>query len=261
MIDAFIHAAAIADEQLLLNLKDFPWNPWLDDTRRMLDARNVERAGVCIMDASILHRPHDLSILQHAIRTDRLWFYIVPNIAIDNAQIMSASRAGFRGVIFHSYLQRIDRAHYSRVIDLAHAGVDCGMVPGFCTAYGSTAMYRYESLPLVAAFAEQCSAQTILYHMGGARILEALLLCEAWGQLILETSFSLPYWIGSSIETDTAFAIRKLGAHRVMFGSDYPFIPMDTAIREHGDFFTRHSFEAADRNMILDGTARSIFLT
>jgi predicted TIM-barrel fold metal-dependent hydrolase len=79
-----------------------------------------------------------------------------------------------------------------------------------------------------------------------------------WPALCIETSFTLSYWLGSSVETDLAFAIEKLGADRIMFGSDAPFVPLDAALRDHRTFFKRHGISTEDQALVLGDTARNV---
>lgn len=259
MIDTLYHVIEKPVESQLLALAGTDWDEFINKTVSKLDSCDVKKAGLCIMDASLLDHIHEFRKLAAAFNTGRFWGVMMPSLTAPLLQLRSIADAGYKGVVFHSYLQRIAPDDYPTVIDFALAAVELGMVPGFCTAYGSRNMYNYDPLALVAAFANQCSAPTVLYHMGGAKILEAFLLCDAWPQLILETSFSLPYWIGSSIEADMAFAIRRLGAERVMFGSDHPFMPLDTAIASHLSFFERHHISKADQEMIMGETAGRVF--
>jgi predicted TIM-barrel fold metal-dependent hydrolase len=96
----------------------------------------------------------------------------------------------------------------------------------------------------------------VFSHGGGAKVLDAMLAADAFPNVLLETSFSLSYWLGSSVETDMAYAMRKLGAHRWLYGSDAPFIPMVTALNDHLRFFERHGFAQCDVEAIMGGNAR-----
>ncbi len=124
-----------------------------------------------------------------------------------------------------------------------------------CTAYGSRKIYSHQSLPLAAAVAAEVDCPVVLAHCGGAKIVEAMLLADAYANIFLETSFTLPYWMGSSVETDIAFAIRKLGPERWLFGSDAPFVPMGNALAAHRDFFLKHDFSEYQIEQIMGGTA------
>jgi predicted TIM-barrel fold metal-dependent hydrolase len=64
--------------------------------------------------------------------------------------------------------------------------------------------------------------------------------------VMLDTSFSLNYYLGSSIEKDYAFAYRRLGAKRVLFGSDVPYVNFENVFSEQLDFFNRFGFSSED---------------
>lgn len=261
VIDMFVHPVAHASEADLFDLSGLDWREWTVETLATMDRCGVSASGVCVMDDSILDRPSDLMALAAASASGRLWFTFMPDIRRPDAaaRLEAAARAGFRGVSFHSYLQQIAPADYSVVVGLCQQAEQLGLFSGLCTAYGSRRLFDYHSLPLAARVAEKVSGPVLLYHNGGARVLEAMLMCEMWPNLYLETSFSLTYWLGSSVETDLAFAVRKIGARRVMFGSDAPFLPADKALRDHAVFFERHGFSPEDQEMILGGSARALF--
>jgi predicted TIM-barrel fold metal-dependent hydrolase len=191
----------------------------------------------------------------------RLWYTLMPDFrSYDPFYIVElASKVGFRGITFHSYLQKITPLDYSHVVELAKFANSLGMFTGICTAYGSKGIYDFHSLPLAVEILNKMDGPLVLYHAGGARIIEAFLLCEMWPNLYLETSFSLSYWLNSSIELDLAFSIRKLGVDRFMFGSDAPFVTVDKALIDHSRFLDRHGFSQSEGEMLLGGTARSVF--
>jgi predicted TIM-barrel fold metal-dependent hydrolase len=261
VIDMFVHPVAHASEADLFDLSNLDWDRWIQETLATMDRCGVSASGVCVMDDRILDRSADLKALAEADASGRLWFTFMPDIRrADVARhVEAAAAAGFRGLSFHSYLQQITPEDYAAVVNLCQQAEQLGLFSGLCTAYGSKRMFDYHSLPLAAKVAEQVRGPVLLYHNGGARVLEAMLMCEMWPNLYLETSFSLTYWLGSSVETDLAFAIRKIGARRVMFGSDAPFLPADKALNDHALFFERHGFSPEDRELILGGSARALF--
>lgn len=261
VIDMFVHPAAHAAEVDLFDLSALDWASWTMRMLAIMDKSGVEASMVCVMDDLILDRPSQLQKLAAATATKRFWFTFMPNIRrADAAQrIERAASAGFKGITFHSYLQEIGVSDYKLILELSKRAEGLGLFTGFCTAYGSKRMFDYHSLPLVAEMAKKVGGPILLYHNGGARVLEALLLCEMWPNLYLETSFSLSYWLGSSVETDLAFSIKKLGAKRVMFGSDSPFLPANIALRDHAIFFEKHRFSGEEQSLILGGSARAVF--
>jgi predicted TIM-barrel fold metal-dependent hydrolase len=137
---------------------------------------------------------------------------------------------GVDAITFHSYFQKISDNDFPQVLALAKTAADLNMPILIDTSYGSIAMYRYDNLKLAAFLLEEIkSIPIVLVHSGGARIIEAFLLADACPNVYLETSFSLPYYLGSSVEQDQAFAYKKL-SERVIYGSDLPYIDIDESL-------------------------------
>lgn len=261
MIDMFIHPRCDAQEEMLFDLSDVYWDHWVSTTIKSMDENGVSRSGVCIMDESALRNKIFCKHIEATSVSKRLWFTLMVNFRTDDPfrSIRVASEAGFKGITFHSYLQEIKLCDYPIISNIVSYANSLGMYAGLCTAFGSKKMYDFASLPLAAEILKQNSNfPFVLYHSGGARILEALLLCEMWPNLYLETSFSLSYWLNSSVEMDMAFSIRKIGAHRFMFGSDAPFLPLKNAIRDHLIFFEKYGFDDLTRKLILGGSAQNL---
>jgi predicted TIM-barrel fold metal-dependent hydrolase len=261
VIDMFIHPIADAAEADLFDLSALDWSTWTYEMLTKMDQSGIVASGVCVMDDRILDRPAHLKRLADATATQRLWFTFMPDMrrADTLLRIEQAAAAGFKGITFHSYLQEIAPSKYPLVTELAKRAEALGLFTGLCTAYGSKRIFDYYSLPLAAELAKQVSAPILLYHNGGARVLEALLLCEMWPNLYMETSFSLSYWMGSSVEKDLAFSLKKLGAKRVMFGSDAPFIPSKVALRDHLVFFNKYGLTTEEQALVLGNAARAVF--
>ena len=95
-------------------------------------------------------------------------------------------------------------------------------------------------------------------HSGGALVLDALSLAMAANNLYLETSLSLDFWQGSSVEKDFAFAFKKLGSERCLYGSDAPFVGLKESLEVANDFFKKYNFAEKDIKNILFNTAAKI---
>lgn len=164
--------------------------------------------------------------------------------------------AGVSGIKFHSYLQQLSTEDFSSCVALSTVAQSLGFVVMIDTSYGSLDMYRFDNLRLAAAIAAQVQhAPIVLLHSGGARCIEALLLADAADNVYLETSFSLPYYLGSSIERDLAFAYRKLGDERVIYGSDFPYVGLEESRDKTLRFLESWGFsaQAVDRMLRLNG--------
>src|SRR5687768_17037322 len=99
----------------------------------------------------------------------------------------------------------------------------------------------------------------VIVHSGGYRVIEAMLLADSKPNVWLDTSFSLPYYIGSSVEKDYAFAYKKIGTNRIVYGSDHPYNSFDEALHIHQSFFDRYNFTQAQQDDIFFNNAVQLF--
>ena len=131
-----------------------------------------------------------------------------------------------------------------------------GMSVMIDTSYGSLDMYQYDNLKLTSEIAKHVTdVPIILLHSGGARCLEAMLLADCCQNIYLETSFTLPYYIGSSVERDLAFAYKKLGSDRIVYGSDFPYINQDDSLSAFLSFAQKWEFSDTEIDNILSKSA------
>jgi|GEM_PF-734163 predicted TIM-barrel fold metal-dependent hydrolase len=66
------------------------------------------------------------------------------------------------------------------------------------------------------------TATLVLAHAGGHKVLDAFMVAKANPNVLLDTSFTLDYYRGASVEADLAFVVRRMHAGRVLYGSDFP---------------------------------------
>ena len=62
----------------------------------------------------------------------------------------------------------------------------------------------------------------ILAHAGGSKAMDVLLVMKAFPNIYVDISYSLVYYGGSSVIPDIEFLVKKAGASRVIYGSDFP---------------------------------------
>jgi uncharacterized protein len=228
-----------------------------------LDRSNGDRAVMVILSDGALDDLEDPS-RSGASRLAPFAPALVPALAVDfrradaRARLERARALGVAALKFHPYLQRIVPADFDAAADLAREAERLGMFVMVCGSYGTRALNRHDGVRLAAALADEVACPIVLSHGGGRQILDAMLIAEDAPQLLLDTSFSLPYYLGSSIETDFAFAMRKLGAARWVFGSDAPFMTLEDSVAAVRRFFDHHKFTARDVEQILHGTAAAL---
>ena len=164
--------------------------------------------------------------------------------------------AGVNGVKFHSYVQEISRGDIPMAVQAAKAAAALGFFICIDASYGTSRMYEFDNLLLAAEIINTVSSvPVIILHSGGARCWDAMLLADGTPNVYLETSFSLSYYEGSSIEGDFAYIYRKVGCDRVLFASDLPYVGFSDALECANRFLDRHGFKDEERNAILGGNA------
>lgn len=171
-------------------------------------------------------------------------------------QLEHLRRCGFSGIKFHSYVQQIISSEFREIVSVARIAEDLGMMICIDTSYGGLDLYRCDNLALAVEICRHLkTAPIVLLHSGGARVLEAMLLAESQANVYLETSFSVPYYLTSTVEQDLAFAYHKVGTHRVLYGSDHPYIPVEEALSKTHKFLTAHGFSEDEQRDVFTETA------
>jgi len=169
-------------------------------------------------------------------------------------------RSGVKAIKFHPYIQKISKDDYSLVYKACQIIEDSGLIICVDASYGSTGMYKYNNLDLVCFLSDLVkNTPIIILHSGGARCFDAMLIALEKNNVYLETSFSLPFYQGSSVEADLAFVYQKVGAERILYASDYPMIgtivDSSTAML---NFLDKYKFPAGEIEKIMYGNAFSL---
>ena len=139
---------------------------------------------------------------------------------------------GYCGIKLHPRRGCFDFAHpgLPRAIQAAH---DAGMFSMLCTYFPSAdaASRNCGVESLQRLLFEVPEARLMLMHSGGVQLLEVVEMTRPFKQVLLDLSFTLCEYAGSSIDLDLKFAMRR-HAHRVCLGSDSPeYTPLDTRQR------------------------------
>ena len=78
----------------------------------------------------------------------------------------------------------------------------------------------------------------ILAHAGGYKIMEAFMVAKSNPNVYLDVSFTPAYFTGSSIADDCGFLCRRLPAGRVLYGSDFPYVPFGESMERARAFMS-----------------------
>jgi predicted TIM-barrel fold metal-dependent hydrolase len=150
-------------------------------------------------------------------------------------------------VMFNSYLQEISDEDFPKVYAVCKFAEENKINICLDSSYGTSKMYTYDNMRLACYIADRVTkVPIVLIHCGGKRIMDAMLLAADKSNVFLDTSFSLPYYLGSSVEMDMAFAFKRLGTNKVVYGSDFPYLNSDKSEQLHLDFFNKYHFSSED---------------
>lgn len=259
IVDMDAHPVATASERMLFDLSAEPMDLRCAHLEDQFHGYEVEHAVLQVYDGVVLGQERDREAFGRLDR-HRWSFALLADLDAPDpaARFAEAKGLGAVAVTFHPYFQQIGPDRFGTAVAAAREAARQGLLLCVCTAYGTKDLYRYDNLAFAVRLAEAIAGPVVLLHAGGARVLDAMLIADALPNVFLETSFSLPYWVGSSVEQDFAFAMRKLGTERWLFGSDTPFVPFSEAVAAHLRFFERHRFSDKEIEAIMGGNARAL---
>lgn len=175
----------------------------------------------------------------------------------DFEQLVASGNA--RGLKFHPRRQEFSMADIDTATELARVAAGVGMpVLVDCFPYGKGAL-RDDSLEIIEALSERVpNANIIIAHMGGIRILDALILARTSYTIFMDLSLTYAVYRGSHIEQDFFYAIRRLGMDRCLYGSDYPDTDLTGYYNDMREALDIHGFDAADQDKIFGENAKAL---
>ena len=155
-------------------------------------------------------------------------------------------------IIFNSYLQKISNVDFPKILTICKYAEEKKIIICIDGSYGTSKMFEYENLKLAAYISDNITKTPIvIVHGGSCNVIKAMLLALDKKNVWLDTSFSLPYYIDSSIEIDFAFALKKMKAEKIVYGSDHPYIDLDKSLSTHYDFFKKYKFNENEVEKIM----------
>ena len=171
------------------------------------------------------------------------------------AELRSAiDTLGLRGLKLHPRRQGFGIEEVAAVVPLAETAAALG-IPVLLDAfpYGRE-LFDVREVELILQLASAVPKATIIMaHAGGLRVLDAVLVAKACPNVMLDISFTPHYYAGSSVMQDLVYAINKVGAGRIIYGSDYPDIPLNVALEEAKTLLGQCDLSASDMDQILGG--------
>ncbi|WP_276373589.1 amidohydrolase family protein [Chryseolinea sp. H1M3-3] len=166
---------------------------------------------------------------------------------------------GVSTYMFNSYLQQIEERDFPKILEICKYAEQNKKIICIDGSYGTSKMYTYDNMKLACYVADNITkVPIVIIHSGGYRIMEAMLLAMDKKNVMLDSSFSLNYYLGSSLEQDYTFAYKRLGSQRILFGSDIPYVNFRNAFEQQLDFFNRSKFSLEDIDNIFYKNAQKL---
>ncbi|NEO35145.1 MAG: amidohydrolase family protein [Moorea sp. SIOASIH] len=232
----------------------------LSNIKGMLSSLNVSGGNLMILDTEFLTRGFSEQLLQDIKATNlKCTVMIDPRHADAFDLVDKAASLGISGIKFHPYLLNLADHDFLRAVAVANHAGKLGLWTAVCCSYGTLKMYAVSGVRLLIALAEVIKTPIIALHTGGKLALDVMVIALDTSNVFLDTSFSIPYWIGSSVEQDIAFAIRKVGAKRCLFGSDHPYMDLSNSIQQTLDFLKKYQFSDMEIEQIFYKTTEELF--
>ena len=201
--------------------KGFPPNT-IEEFTQIMDRNGIDAVVTCAPSSSIgKRRDYDDVNKFLASSAEEAGGRIIPFMRVnphlqDNAlsSIEKGAKQGFRGIKFHPRNEAFPVNSEELVFPIAELAVKLGMPILIHTGEPDT--YGYAQPTLVGDLADSFPDLTLVVgHMGKRLYEDAICVARWFDNIILETSFRS--------HRDIARAVKRVGADRVVYGSDTPF--------------------------------------
>lgn len=164
----------------------------------------------------------------------------------------AVAQLGLKGLKLHPRLQGFGHADLMQIVPLIEKAADLRtpiLIDAF--PYGQD-LFRTRAVPLINDLAIAVPrARLIMAHAGGHQLFDAMLVAKANTNVFLDISLTPLYYRGTSIETDLGFVIRKVGAERVLYGSDHPDRPFLSTFSETIALLEGYGLTASQMDAVL----------
>jgi predicted TIM-barrel fold metal-dependent hydrolase len=139
-------------------------------------------------------------------------------------------KMGFRGIKIHPRIVNLNIVeHESEIVNAFSDAAKAGLAVFFCT-YFATSIQKQPIvdplLQLVRILKQTPDTKVILMHGGTTRLLEYADLARFNPNILLDLSYTMIKYRGSSVELDVRYLFRTMDL-KVCIGSDHPEIRLD----------------------------------
>jgi len=263
VIDFHLHLSQKPDLNEELRILDYDIRSLLIQLSIKLKKAKIDKGMVFLLDTRVLTKEQDLETMKKLINShnlSNLFFSVMLDFRRKDVYdiLDRAASCGVNGVKFHPIHQKILPQDYERIKELAILADSKGLMIVIDTHYVGYDCDVYSGLRLAKFILPSIKGPVVLAHSGGLKVLEAVVLALDYKNVYLDISFSIPFWAGSSIEKDFAFAIKKVGSGRCIYGSDTPFIDLNFAKEFTEKFLMNYGFSPQEKENIFYNTANDL---
>jgi len=167
---------------------------------------------------------------------------------------------GLKGIKIHPRIQRISPID-KRIIKLTKRAAVLNLpILLDCFPQVDANFPINETLPeKIGELAQKVpEAKIIMAHAGGYKLWDAFFIARANPNIYMDFSFSISYFKDSSIEQDLCFVLKKLGAKRCIYGSDYPEISLEQSLKYAQEMVENIGFSDEEKQYFFGKTLLSI---
>jgi predicted TIM-barrel fold metal-dependent hydrolase len=134
---------------------------------------------------------------------------------------------GYKGIKLHSRTSGFTLKH-NLLPDIIKNANDNSLPVLLCTYFYSNIKdsYHNNSESLLALLEKVPSEKIVLLHSGGIKLLEYMEIARAFKSILLDLSFTLTKYIGSSIDLDIGYLFNNFD-RRICIGSDFPELSIE----------------------------------
>jgi uncharacterized protein len=259
LIDSNIHLPPAPSLEHEIDLTVFDIHESLKKIRHQMQNEDYIGGNIMILDTSFL-RQNDATLINE-LKLLGLRSTVMVNPLDEDAYdcVDIAFKMGVGGIKFHPYILGLTDDHFPITSALAKYISQREMWIAVDCSYGTKNLYTVSGVRLVNILSDVVKTPIIALHGGGKLVLDIMSIAMEAKQIYIDLSFSIPFWLGSSVETDFAFAIKKIGSDRFMYGSDYPYIGFDQASESVVKFLDNHGVSKLSIDDVMFGTAAKVF--
>jgi hypothetical protein len=161
---------------------------------------------------------------------------------------------GMRGLKLHPRHQQLS-ADDPRLIPVVKKAAELGIPVAVCTSLWKNAPLRDQMPYNIDVLAKAVpEANIIMMHGGGFHFLDAFVVAIANDNVYLETSISLNYFHNTPFEDQYLFTLKKIGANRIVYGSDHPEDPLAECYTRSRSILEGAGFDKDECAQIFGGT-------